>query len=202
MLKIRRVAFALCVAFSSSLLVPLIALAQGGTGRETAAPSAKKATARKKPTRRRSSSSAEDDDNVSPAVSPPIARPQPTPEPGDEEYNQGLRSYFSSSYSDAIRYFKDAISINPNHKLAYNYLGNSYYSMSRYEEAATTYEQLIRLVGDEEVATGRQTGDVFFRLVYSHRKLGRNSAADDLERRYRSMCAVRKCSGVPIKSGE
>lgn len=178
------------------ILGTLLAFAQGGSGREAAGPAAKKASSKKKSTHRRVQSGADQNEDTQ-AVPPVVSVPRPTPMPGEFEYERGVNKYAAGSYSEAITLFKEAIDINPNYYRAYNYLGNAYYSTNRYDEAATVYERLLSLVTSNSSISNSDLkdsiGDLFIKLAYSYRRLGRNLLADEVQQRQSSFCAYRKC---------
>lgn len=59
--------------------------------------------------------------------------------------NLGLLAGREGQTADAIKYFKEALRLNPDHLIAINNLGSAYRQAKRWNEALTTYEHALQL---------------------------------------------------------
>jgi tetratricopeptide (TPR) repeat protein len=57
---------------------------------------------------------------------------------------KGRDAYNQANYRDAQERFHEAILADPNYALAYTYLGNAYYQMSRFDEAIGAWRRALR----------------------------------------------------------
>ncbi len=85
------------------------------------------------------------------ALKPGPARPlaefyhPPEMEKAQEVFKKGKRLYAAKDYKNALKAFKQAVSLNPKFAAAYNYLGLTYRQLGLYDQAAQAYVQAIRL---------------------------------------------------------
>jgi len=61
------------------------------------------------------------------------------------QFNQGVSNYNVKNYYEAIKYFTEAIRLNPNFANAYAFRGSAYYELKNYYEAIANYTQAIRI---------------------------------------------------------
>ena len=60
-------------------------------------------------------------------------------------FNDGIDTYNHGNYSDAINYFTNVISKDPNNAEAYNYRGKAYANLEDYEQAINDFTKAIEL---------------------------------------------------------
>ena len=63
----------------------------------------------------------------------------------NQKNDNGLKLYYSQNYEDAIKFYKEAIELNPNYKWSYNNRGNIYRERKLYDKALADYNKNIQL---------------------------------------------------------
>jgi Tfp pilus assembly protein PilF len=69
----------------------------------------------------------------------------PSPAPGHEEYQKGVEFVRKGDRQSAIKHFKNAVTINPDHIDAHYDLAVSYFTLGQNEQARQEYEIVIKL---------------------------------------------------------
>ena len=63
----------------------------------------------------------------------------------NQKREEGLKLYYKRNFADAIKYFNEAINLNPNFDWAYISRGNAYYYSRQYERAIQDYDKAIQI---------------------------------------------------------
>ena len=68
-----------------------------------------------------------------------------------EEYYSYVVSLFDEGkYEDSIQYFQYCLDLAPDYSQAYQYLGNAYYNLERYDEAIPCFEKVLEFNPEDE----------------------------------------------------
>lgn len=88
-------------------------------------------------------------------------------------YQKGMALKKANKYEDARDAFEDCLKVNPNFDAAYNALGGVYFSLGKYQEAASNFEKVIETTKNNNIKKMVQSN-----IALAYTKLGTIAMSD------------------------
>lgn len=115
-----------------------------------------------------------------------------------EVYNRATALRLQSAWAEAAAAYQEALAGDPRHEDSLYYLGNAFFELGRYQEAAETWKRLIETNPNQSSRAHAQLG-----MLYSCGVPGAPFDLDAAERELKKALAINKEeSGPVIKLGE